>query len=267
MESNRESQTHKLITTLNNRSAIIERIRTGPKTKHDLYTALDTSRRSIDRAIDALLDVGVIWNGASGYKLTLFGRFAADIHGPYHEQIQSLVNAAAVLEHLPYDAPLDCRFMDDVSVTVSPEAAPQAAFGPVAASINRGERVQGIAPVVMPQYVDVFYGEIVEHGTEVELILPTDVIAAIVGHYSEEWQSAIMAANCTIWSVETVPTFGVIVVDEEIVWIGAYQDSGGGLAGTLRNDSQEAVEWAVEFFDQWREKAEQVFPATTGDVS
>lgn len=135
----------------------------------------------------------------------------------------------------------------------------------VETSMERADRVRGIAPEARQRYVEVFADHIFRQRTDVGLILEQETIANLDEYYTAQWRGALEHPNCTIWQAETVPPFGLIIVDQSDVWIGVYQD-GGGLIGTLHNDSRPAVEWAQGLYERYREDAEHVVLATNGDA-
>lgn len=246
---------------LDERWAIIEQLLAGEATTHELTAYLEPSRRTIKRGLDDLVDYGLVAREKNAHRLTHFGRMGAKMQCNYMRQMGTTLKAAPLLERLPPGTEIGCEMMDSVEVAIEPELAPEAAWEPVHRAVDSADRVRGFAPKVSRSYVSTFYEQVVEENTGVELVLPEDVLAAIVANYDHEWRSAITADNCWFGSAESdVPPFGLIIIDQSEVWVGVYRDSGNALAGTLRNDTGSAVGWAVELFNRYREDATDVIP-------
>jgi predicted transcriptional regulator len=225
----------------------------------DLNHTLDDSRRSLDRWLDELAAHDLILDDDGMYKLTFLGDVTTDLYRDHCETYATLTDAQELLARLPTGTDIGCALMDGVEVEIEPPEAPESAWHPVDQAVHAGDSVVGIAPRVTPSYVDTFYREIVEHGMDVELLLPPKVYSSIVRSYEREWQSAIVAENAWFGSVKEVPEFGMLIIDESEVWVGVYRgDGGGALVGTLYNESAEAVAWALELYGRYRDDANDV---------
>lgn len=234
----------------------------GDMSLADLNSTLGDPRRSLDRWLDELAAHDLVHNDGTAYELTLLGKMATDLFREQRETYATLIEAQDLLARLPAGTDIGCAMMDGVDITIEPPKTPESAWQPVDQAVDAGDSVVGIAPRVTRSYIDTFYTQIVEKDTEVELLLPRDVYASIVNSYEREWRSAIVAKNCWFGSVESVPPFGMLIIDSEEVWIGVYRDleSGSALAGTLYNDSPEAVAWAIDLYKRYRADANDVIP-------
>lgn len=245
---------------LDKRSVIIEQLLAGETTPHELDVHLELSRRTINRSLDDLIDIGLVAHEQNAYRLTHFGRTVAQMHCEYLRHIGTVADAAPLLERLPAGSEVGSEMIAGVEVAIEPELAPEAAWVPVDRAVDAANSVRGFAPRVTRSYVATFYEQVVEEDTAVELVLPEDVLSAIVANYDHEWRSAITADDCWFGSVASVPPFGLIIIDESEVWVGVYRDGGSALAGTLRNESSRAVAWAVDLYNRYRSDATDVVP-------
>lgn len=254
----RNGDSEELLELLRKWGDVIEQLLTGESSQQELNAYLDLSRRTIGRALSEFEEMGVVTHEKNNYWLTHYGRQVAWARCEYTSRIEAVEEAAPLLKRLPGNIPLGCEILDDAEIVVEPEAAPESAWVPVDRAVAEGDEVKGIAPKVTRSYIDTFYGEIVEENTAVELILPQSVFTAIVANYDREWQAAITTENCWFGAFNGVPPFGMLIIDDSEVWIGVYRDSGSALAGTLHNDSEAAVEWALDLYERCRRKSEKV---------
>lgn len=238
---------------LNNWDDVIEQLLAGETTAHELDTYLSRSRRSIKRVLKRLDEKGLVNCEKNSYWLTQLGRQIAWAHCDYTQRIETVTDAAPLLTRFPTAPMLPSEMIDGVEQTIAPSAAPDVPFGEIEASMEEASHVRGIAPHVERQYVDVFGHHISELGTKVELILDPDTRESTSTFYPEAWEAALESDNFTLWPVDEVPEFGLIIVDEDVAWIGIYPPAGSGLIGTLRNDTEAAVEWAIEMFECCKE--------------
>lgn len=241
---------------------LIEQLLAGEATVQELSTYFDPSPRTIRRALERLVDEGLVTRNETApttYQLTHFGRQIAWEYCDHQQRIETLAEADDLLSRLPEGAPLGREIMTDAEIVIEPPEVPESAWQPVDRAVDRADQVRGIAPKVTASYIDTFYEQIVEQETEVELLLPRDVYASIIQNYEREWRSAIVAENAWFGSVEEVPPFGMLIIDGIDVWVGVYhEERGSALEGTLRNDSPIAVAWAVDLFQDYRANATNV---------
>lgn len=254
-------QTEELARTVWDNGRLLTMLREESRRQVSLAKRLDRSRRSVTRTLNNLEESHLVEQRDEEWGLTIAGTAAVDLFELHSETWSTLSDAGDLLSSLPNDADIGCRMMDGMDVVEGLDAAPQAAFRVVEASIRTANHVQAISPIVVDRYVDVINDKILQ-GMETELVLPVEVIHATVDLYSREWQDSLAAMNCSIWSMEDYPDFGLAIVDQEEVFVGIYRD--GSLAGTLRNDTEASVEWATEIFDCCRDDATSVISLRDG---
>lgn len=248
------------IVAIRGHAHVLEALQTGPRRQVDLVDRLDRSRRAVSNSLERLEELQLVEQSDGCWELTLAGESAIDILQFHDDNWATLAKSSELLVQLPNDAPIGCEMMNGMDVIHGLDAAPQAAFEPVEEAIRAADHVQGFAPIVVSEYVDVIYEEAVEEGTEIELVLPKDVIFAIIDSYSEEWQRALASANCEVWRMDQTPDYGLIIVDQSEVYVGIYRD--GTLAAVLKNNTPESVEWATEVYECCRSNTVRVLPPT-----
>lgn len=249
-------QPEEVMRVLNTWGDVIEQLLAGETTPHELAAYLDRSQRTIRRSLETLEENGLVCHRKNAYRLTQLGHQIAWAHCDYQQRIERVTEAAPLLIRLPFTPVLPWEVLDGVEQTIAPPAAPDVPFDDVERSMKGANTIRGIAPHIERQYVEVFGQHVFEFSTEVELILAPETIGSAGTFYPDQWDAALERDHFTVWPVEDVPPFGVILVDAAVVWIGVYPENGGGLVGTLRNDTETAVQWAREFFERYRTQAD-----------
>ncbi|WP_248908186.1 helix-turn-helix transcriptional regulator [Halocatena marina] len=252
-----EADADEVLRLLHKYGDVITQLLSDELTVHELALLLDPSQRTIRRVLETFDEQGLVVQEKNAYRLTQYGRQVAWLQCQHNRRISEVIDASEVLANLPGDAAIGCEMMRGVEAKTYPSSMRDVAFDPVEDSMESADRIRGISPEVRDRYVQLFTRHIFNYETEVELILEMEMIQGLNNFYSTELREAISAHNCSIWPAETVPAYGLIIVDEAEVWIGVYRN-GGELMGTLYNDSSQAVAWAIDLFDSYREQADRV---------
>jgi predicted transcriptional regulator len=244
---------------LTNREDIVAQLLDGPATVRDLDTALDRSRRSIAQVLDSFAEYRIVRKCSGLYQLTVPGEYLAEAYADYTHVVDSVENHAELLARVPVDAELDARMIDGADITGDTVADPDTLFDPIEASMDDANRIRGMSPVLRRRYVDVFSDHIFGQETAVELLFDQNTVASIGNFYPEEWRVALGRENFTAWQSDEIPPFGVIIVDDALVWVGMYREPGqGDMVGTLYNTSDTAIKWASDLFERYQDRAREI---------
>lgn len=244
----------RLMQTVASRARVIECLFDGVTDKRDLQDALDVSRTTIDRAFHDLEEIDVVRSSGSDYELTLSGRLAYQNDEQLSQRYQSIATATPLLLQLPIDAPVGVRLLKDADVSPSKPCAPHEPISQLEELIHHGTHVRAFFPVVLQRYVDLFHDQITETSIEAELILGDDIVDVLSEHYSDEFRAIVRADACELLTVPEAPPFGLVVVDTKHVWMGVHEER-GGLRGAIYNETEDAVDWGVETYQQYRNRA------------
>src|SRR6056297_4211338 len=92
------------IETVGRRADFLERLAEEPLRKRAMVDALGHSRSTVDRAIAALEEAGLVERTDEGYVSTLAGRLAVERYREYVADSAAVLDAGGVLAPLPTDA-------------------------------------------------------------------------------------------------------------------------------------------------------------------
>ncbi|WP_408957565.1 helix-turn-helix transcriptional regulator [Natrinema sp. 74] len=242
---------------LSKRYWLVEALSEKPKTKPELVDELESSRSTINRAIDELLDVGCVepmQPTRQQFQLTMAGQAALQFHRDYRAETERIQTNTALLNTLPADS-LDKAFLAEADV-YSSVRTPDIAHQPGTEPLEEANRMIGTAPVVQREYFDNFMGRLQEGGFELELILESSLVEAIEQSYEDEF-AALMGFDTVIAYVTEEPLpYALWVIEQttsEYAGITLYED--GGLKGTIVNDTDTAIAWTRNQYAEYREAA------------
>jgi predicted transcriptional regulator len=246
-----------LLETVARRACVIKRLLEGHADKRELEAALDVSRTTVNRAVSSLSDAKCIAYRDGKWDVTLLGQLAYEEYEQLTTRYDGLTAAQPLLLHLPPRTPLDVQVLAGAEILLAEPPAPHAPITQLEDLLNDSEQIKGLSSVVLPRYVPLFHHHIVERGTDTDLVLDAELVEYLWASYPGEMGAVLETDNGMVWWLDQKPPFGLVLIDEEIVWFAVY-DEDGGLKGAIVNESDAAVTWATEVFHSYRQQAEQV---------
>lgn len=246
-----------VLETVTKRAGFLRCLSKGIDDKRDIEDELDVSRSTVNRAFFELEKMGMIRTDHGNYILTLHGRLIYQRYRNLMDSYDHLSEARELSEHLPADTGIDMRLVDGGEVTLSERQTPQEPFEQIKEAVRSADCVKGFSPVVVPSYVNFFHEQITDRDITVELILGETLVPALTGSYAEKFTPAATSENCVLWQTAEELPFGLVIVDDEEVWLCVYRD-GGGLRGTLANVTDSALNWALDVFRRYRDTAHEI---------
>lgn len=96
---------------------------------------------------------------------------------------------------------------------------------------------------------------------ETQLVLESELINILQNKYPEILSKSLNSGNLMLWKLDTTIPYGLIIIDQNIVFIVAYTET-GELKGVISNDSHTIVEWANGEFEKRRNKAKEITSKT-----
>ncbi|MFB6235580.1 MAG: helix-turn-helix transcriptional regulator [Halopenitus sp.] len=253
----RERIDPQILGTIARRTSLLHRIRDGCRDKRELEQSLDISRSTLDRAVRRLSDEGVVRYQNGKCTVTLFGQLALEEYEQLNTRYEALDKSKPLLQVLNPDIPLDPQVFDGAHIVLSEKPAPHAPINGLEDHLEQCHSIIGFSPVVLPRYVEIFYEHAVERDVEIELILNCDLVKYLWTAYPSKLQDVLEQENTTVCRIDETTKIGIVVVDNEQVWIGVYDD--GGLEGAIINDNEFTLEWATDMLHTYRSQAEKVF--------
>lgn len=228
----------------------------GPLSKPALVDETATSRSTVDRAIAALQEEGLVERTNGEYDLTLTGRYALSEFDSYRSRLDALQRAHEVLGVLPADAEVEPAALVGATVRESPYYPNDVAFRSLVELVRQGEHVRAVGPTLPPRYIgDV--EECVDRGDlSVEFVMTPAVVDMIGRIPCEELRDLASHEDVAVSVLdERVPYALWMVESAEGTESGLVVYTDNGVKGIVRNDTDAMTEWARDVYERYRERA------------
>jgi len=250
----------------------LEALAATPRQKPDLVEDLDHSRSTVDRAIRALEDAGLVERGDDGYVTTVAGRLAAERYRAFLADERDVLAAQDVLASLPSE----CEIPLDVlsSSSASTGEGEFWLFEHVGEHLRSADQYHAI----LPRLADSRHLRLCQARAERTDLTATVLLGpAVLDRCREEFpRLAVSLAETDGLTAQQGPDhpFGLLLAERAdgstTVVVITYDED--GVAGVVRNNTETAVAWAREQFETLRADASDATPLLTdvevaGDVT
>lgn len=246
---------------LTRRRALLRVLQSGPASKRDLRTSLDVSRSTVDRAIRTLESAGIVERSGGEVALTLFGRLVFEGFSDFWHGLEGLSDAEPLLTSLDQTVDVPFALFDGAMVVTATRESPHRPIIAFEQFLTDASRVWSIGTGLVPDFVDEFREQIVDQGTEAELVIYAPVLNDLLSTYWEPVDEALDTGRLTIYETTTVPPFSLKLADtgrDEVAFL-VYGDQ--GVNGFVRSDGETAVEWARAEYERVKADAQRVTPS------
>ncbi|MBX0285803.1 helix-turn-helix transcriptional regulator [Haloarcula salinisoli] len=240
------------------RQDVLAVLETGMR-KPELVDQLSLSRSTVDRAIDELQQASLVERDGSHYVTTYAGRESLAAYEGYLDRLDALAEAQPVLSALPPDLDIDPAVLEGAQVVESTPEAPEAPMEANMEYVTGATRFQGTGPTVLPRHFELMR-DLVEQGTETELVLTESVLGALTDTYADDFEALSVTEELSLYVTDEAMSFAVWTAespDRTGSGIVVYDDT--GVAGVINNDTQAMNEWAQSVYERYKADAEQVF--------
>lgn len=227
-----------------------------PRAKPDLVEATETSRSTVDRAIDALEARGLVAREDGTYRLTFTGRYALSEFDAYTSRLDALVDAHDVLGDLGPEASVDPAALVGATVQTAPSYPNDVAFHDVIELVRAGDRVRAVGPALPPRYVDDVRQSIEENELELELVVTPTVVDMLDRRGCHGLRDLVGRDEVGCYDLDECVPYALWIVesgDGTDAGLVVYTDT--GVKGVVRNDTDAMAEWAAATFLEYREAA------------
>lgn len=242
--------------TLERRSSILSQLVTAPARKPELVDVLDSSRSTIDRAIDELTAIDCVRKDDGEYIATTAGQLALQTHDQYECVTDAIAATTEFANYLPDDAPLSTDLLDGASITMSSDHAPDQALSPSNELFKRATQMRGLAPVVLSFYPSHIADQLATTDLTVEIVASTDVINTLPSLPQLGETSLTDTDGLSLYEAGEELPYALWLMDTpESDYAGITAYDAGGVVGVLINESRAAVEWAEVQYEQYRASA------------
>ena len=223
--------------------------------KRDIVDKLDCSRSTVDRAIRDLREVSLITRDDGMWQLTFYGQCVYMARSRYFEHLQTLHDAAPLLENLSPPTFLERTFLDAADVYVSESSAPDAVINVFLDHINRSTTVRVVTPVVLLGFVDEFIHSVSDSKDyKLELITSENVLDRVSTYRPDLLSDFADDPNLSCYCTNIPFDVAFWIGDHEHVGIIVFTEQ--GVSGIIVIDTDEALDQATDQFNQMKDHTE-----------
>lgn len=249
------------------RRAYLERLAEQPAWKRDLIDDLGDSRSTVDRAIAALTDAGLVEERDEGFVTTYVGRVLLDTVTEATAVAETAGAAAELARDLPADAPRDHRFFAGGEVIGTDRFPPAVVVDRITEALAAADRVRGAA--VAPnseQFIEVLYRRsVIEAELRVDLLVPEALVPTLVENYPERLQGSLHSEWLGLHVVDHLPyAFYLMTADDATTARLLVHGPHGNLLGYVENDRPSAVGWLAGLYDEYRGRSRPLEDVAAG---
>lgn len=237
------------MTLVGQRADFLQYLCEEPAAKRDIIDSLDYSRSTVDRAINDLLDSGLIRTKDGKYVTTATGVIAVKQYRTHIDQSADIRDAHDALEPLPPDTRLDPAMVIGASINLTEEPRPYGALDPLKSALDQATKIRAFLPNIADSRYIERYRQRVEAGATVEMVLAPKLRETLTEQFPTDCKRMATGGSYTAYEGD-VPPFGVVIADQAgvtTVSVVVYTDT-GSVHSLIHTGTTDCVRWADQFF-------------------
>jgi len=258
----READTLALVRTRSDLLAALEDCRLDPR---EIVERLDASRATVNRAVRALSEAGLVERANGTYELTALGQLALEHRRIYCRRWEDVHDAATLLSEFPSGEPrLTPEVFYDSSVVRPPESTPYLPADRLSETFRDADRLRAASPVLpTAEQFRLLYEHVVTEGNEAELIVPASLRSELAKQFPSRFPG-LLAADGFRLLVGEAPPVGIALTEsggDDCAHLIAF-DEANNTVGVICNDTEAAIRWGTERYRRCRAEASVVTDET-----
>jgi predicted transcriptional regulator len=256
MQNVSDNETDRLIRVLRHRDALAE-LRQEVVERRELEDRLGVSRATTHRYVRTLEQMRLAEKTNNGYVLTELGEDIATAVATFENEVHTRIRLAPLVDVMRnVTPPMHLDAFTDASVESVTDGDP---FGPLSRFVSLMEETETLRGIntcrISPPYIEEFQRQVLD-GMETELIEHPRIYEDIMENYPEKCVEVCASGYLTLWLREPreVLPFGLVLFDNR-VGVGLFNTENEMLDMFVDTDTDEAVEWATEVYEQYKSNA------------
>ena len=237
-----------------NRVAVLEALRRGPRDARDLREETGASRATVGRVLKAFENRAWVERRDGVYAVTPAGELAGEAFDALLERLETVATLETASDWLPVEEMgVDAAALDDAEV-VRPSGENATAHLEYGRDLIReASRVVLVTDAVLPRYLEAIADGVRERDLTVRQVYPTDLLETVLaddrtGHRVR----AALRAGEPVWRTERPVPANFMLVDGTVVFF-ACNDAAVP-EGLLVTGADGVREWALASFERLRDE-------------
>jgi predicted transcriptional regulator len=232
----------------------------GSLTKSDLETRLDISRSTIDRAVRSLEANDIVVRDAGTVALTEYGRVALEGYREFQLGLEGLREAGSILSTFDSDESIPFGFFRGAEVVDASRQSPHRPIVAFEQYLEDVDSVRSVATGLVPDYVEFYHREIVDHQLSGEVVVKASVLDNLLSTYWEPMSEILSTGRLNVYETTADVPYSIKVGQGSNAEVALITYGPQGVTGFMRSDTREAVEWARDLFERLKDDATLIAP-------
>jgi len=244
------------------RTKILLCLKDGAKSTSDLEKEMGIRNTTILHAIKEMTDSDLVTRAERGYGLTNIGKIQAC-------KLDEMIDFVLALEgHWDFWQTHDIsgipiELLNKIGKLTHSEIIASDHFDPLKTQnyflkeIVNSKEIYGVSPIMMPDF-PLLIATLVKKGSDVNLILTTDILKIVYNDYHDLIVELLAQDNFTLYRIDETVTTAFTVTDS-ILNLGLFRVDGGyDLGSDLICTGEDATRWGMELFNFYLEKSDLI---------
>jgi hypothetical protein len=233
------------------RQRYLAQLATAPARKRELVDELGDSRSTVDRALRALDERGLIRRGDDGYELTYTGQVLLDTVEEAQAVASTAATASAALNEFETSVPRNYRFFAGAEVVTMDDLSPAAVLDRMHTVAEEATRLRGAAFAANDEeFIASIHRRAVVEGRLDATFVVTGRVAAYLAAETAWTRDVLTSAAVDVVVVPDLPfAWYLATVDGHTTAYLAIHGARDNFLGYVANDDPDAVAWLASLFD------------------
>jgi predicted transcriptional regulator len=239
------------------RYEILAAVRGEQVTKREIETAVGTSRSTVTRSLDQMVEFGWVEESAMEYRLTALGEHVVDAFAELREAVTVGEHLAPLLRRVPPEAfDIDLSHLADARVTEATPAEPLAPIDRVTEIRADSETVRELSSVVASDSAAQVAERAAAGDTDHEIVLTADLVESLTdgSDYGDAFEAARGAVDFYVYD-GTFPYLLALLDDRVAFGVVNEDDTPSAL---VESTDERVYEWAEETYRSYRDAADPI---------
>jgi predicted transcriptional regulator len=242
-----------------NRVRLLRELRDRPGRGAELARRCSLPRSTVHRCLDGLTARGWTEKAAGNYRLTTAGSLVLSAYEELTGTIETAVEHGSFLEHIgTVGESLPIEAIREATVI---EATPENPYATMEHSVDVFESasfdwMRGIVPITARSFNEAGR-PLVEADIDMEIVIDERVLETARETYAEAHQLGLDSDNFVQYVHPEPLSFGLAILDEDRVLVGAYDEHGNPRA-CLDGTDDALIEWAEDTYEEYRAAARRL---------
>jgi predicted transcriptional regulator len=247
---------HEIAGIIHRRWDCLDAIVDAPGPKGELVDRLDTPRSTLDDIVRELEGAGLVAYEGGKWRATTVGHYAHDSYGRFLGSLDDVQAVGDILAPLSDAESIAPAMLNGAVPYEATDPVPDAVVQQFITRIGDADRIRGFAPRAVSGYADMVPERAAETDTTVELVMTEDIYEQLTALYPPDDRPAAQRESLRVFHGPIPYEYGLWIGDDSHAGLVVYTDQ--GINGLIINESDAAVEWATEQYEQVRERATPV---------